>query len=159
MSKYSNWPISEAFSDLDLRVADLESLVTPLENRYPHTEKVSKACGIKLKFNDPIHNPQHYTQGIECWDYVSSHKMDFLQGNVVKYVTRFRHKNGLEDLYKARAYLDKLISEEKGIGENGSDQEKSGTNALHCAAESVREHHGTETSSASPHTEVRGKKP
>ena len=59
---------------------------------------------------EKIKHPQHYTQGIECWDYVISHKMSFPAGNVVKYVTRFEHKNGLEDLLKARAYLEKLIA-------------------------------------------------
>jgi hypothetical protein len=35
--------------------------------------------------------------------------MNFLEGNVVKYVTRYRMKNGLEDLEKAKWYLDRLI--------------------------------------------------
>lgn len=39
--------------------------------------------------------------------------MGFLDGNVVKYVTRFRHKNGLQDLHKAKQYLDKLIEVEE----------------------------------------------
>jgi glutamate mutase epsilon subunit len=33
----------------------------------------------------------------------------FCEGNVIKYVTRWRKKNGLEDLYKAKTYLDRLI--------------------------------------------------
>ena len=35
--------------------------------------------------------------------------MSFLEGNVVKYVTRYRMKNGLEDLLKAQWYLERLI--------------------------------------------------
>ena len=35
--------------------------------------------------------------------------MSFLEGNVVKYVTRYRMKNGLEDLEKAKWYLERLI--------------------------------------------------
>lgn len=58
-------------------------------------------------------HPEHYNQGIECWDYTTSHNMGFLDGNVVKYVTRFRHKNGLQDLHKAKQYLDKLIEVEE----------------------------------------------
>lgn len=58
-----------------------------------------------------ITHPEHYTQGIECWDYITSHKLGFLEGNVIKYVTRYRHKGGLEDLYKARQYLERLIKE------------------------------------------------
>ena len=58
---------------------------------------------------DRIKHPSHYTDGIEMWDYAYSHGMDFFEGNILKYVTRWRHKNGLEDLYKAKQYLDRLI--------------------------------------------------
>ena len=59
-----------------------------------------------------VEHPQHYNQGIECWDYTTSHDMNFLQGNIIKYVTRYRHKNGIEDLKKALQYLNKLIEVE-----------------------------------------------
>jgi len=61
--------------------------------------------------NDPI-RPHHYAfdEGvIECIDYIESHAFDFVEGNVIKYVTRYQHKNGTEDLKKARWYLDRLI--------------------------------------------------
>lgn len=58
---------------------------------------------------EKVDHPQHYNKGIECWDYTTSHRMGFLEGNVIKYVTRYQHKNGLEDLLKAQAYLNKLI--------------------------------------------------
>lgn len=64
--------------------------------------------------NDVINRPVHYTQGaIETWDYIVSQKLGYLEGNVIKYVSRYKHKNGLEDLKKAQAYLNKLISEYK----------------------------------------------
>ena len=56
-----------------------------------------------------VEHPDHYNQGIEMWDYAMSHNLDFMEGNVVKYVTRWRHKNGIEDLLNAKQYLDKLI--------------------------------------------------
>ena len=56
-------------------------------------------------------NPEHYTQGIECIDYITSKNMSFLEGNVVKYVTRYKMKNGLEDLKKAQWYLNRIIKE------------------------------------------------
>jgi hypothetical protein len=43
--------------------------------------------------------------------------MSFLEGNVVKYVTRHRMKNGLEDLHKAKWYLDRLIKDYNEKGE------------------------------------------
>jgi hypothetical protein len=58
-----------------------------------------------------IRHPEHYNKGIECWDYVVSHNMGFLEGNIIKYVTRYKHKNGKADLLKAKEYLDKLLEQ------------------------------------------------
>lgn len=61
---------------------------------------------------DNVNKPSHYTQGaIEPIDYILANDMNFLEGNVIKYVTRYKHKNGLEDLKKAEFYLKKLIEE------------------------------------------------
>lgn len=60
--------------------------------------------------NDIVNSPNHYTQGgIEPIDYILANDLDFLIGNVVKYVTRYKFKNGLEDLKKAEYYLKALI--------------------------------------------------
>ena len=61
-------------------------------------------------------NPSHYKQGIEVYDFIESHNMSFAQGNVVKYVSRYQLKDGLEDLKKAQWYLNKLIIEAEGKG-------------------------------------------
>ena len=63
----------------------------------------------KNRKSDNIKPPEHYTKGIEMWDYSYSQGLDFFEGNIIKYVTRWRHKNGIEDLYKAKQYLDRLI--------------------------------------------------
>ena len=65
--------------------------------------------------NERVVHPSHYNKGIEMWDYSHSHNLDFFEGNVVKYVTRWKHKNGVEDLKKAKQYLDKLIELENRI--------------------------------------------
>lgn len=61
---------------------------------------------------DMVNHPSHYTKGkIEVADFIIDQEMGFLDGNVVKYVCRFRHKgNPIEDLKKARWYLDRLIA-------------------------------------------------
>lgn len=59
--------------------------------------------------NERVVHPLHYNKGIEMWDYAYSQNLDFFEGNIVKYVTRWKHKNGIEDLRKAKQYLDKLI--------------------------------------------------
>ena len=46
---------------------------------------------------------------IQPWDYIVANDMGYLAGNIIKYVTRYKDKNGVEDLKKARHYLDKLI--------------------------------------------------
>lgn len=52
----------------------------------------------------------HYRlQQVQPWDYIAANNLGFFEGNVVKYVTRWRGKGGVEDLRKARHYLDKLI--------------------------------------------------
>lgn len=57
-----------------------------------------------------ITNPPHYTQGtIEPLDYIFANNMTFLEGNIIKYVTRYKYKNGIIDLQKALFYLTKLI--------------------------------------------------
>ena len=53
---------------------------------------------------------EHYkSKDIQPWDAIHAWGLGFFSGNVVKYVARHREKNGVEDLKKARHYLDKLI--------------------------------------------------
>ena len=59
-------------------------------------------------------NPEHYSElGIEPLEYIIANNLDFLQGNIIKYVTRYPKKGGLSDLIKAKKYLDILIEKEK----------------------------------------------
>jgi hypothetical protein len=56
--------------------------------------------------------PHHYKTGnIEVIDYILDKDFDYMEGNIIKYVSRYKHKNGLEDLLKAHWYLNKLIGE------------------------------------------------
>jgi len=59
----------------------------------------------------------HYKNSeIQPWDYIHSQGLNFLAGNVVKYVSRYKKKNGIEDLQKALHYLEKLIEVETPQG-------------------------------------------
>jgi Protein of unknwon function (DUF3310) len=60
---------------------------------------------------EAVNHPQHYNAGkIEVIDAIEDWKLGFHLGNVVKYVARAEHKNdALEDLKKARWYLDRYI--------------------------------------------------
>ena len=52
----------------------------------------------------------HYKdKAIQPWDYIIANDLGYLEGNVVKYVSRWKNKNGIEDLKKAQHYLAKLL--------------------------------------------------
>jgi hypothetical protein len=52
----------------------------------------------------------HYKNfAIQPLEFIVKNNLDFLQGNVVKYVVRYKEKGGIEDLKKARHYLDMMI--------------------------------------------------
>ena len=65
----------------------------------------------------------HY-QGyrIQPIDFVMKNNLDYLQGCIVKYVTRFREKNGAEDLEKAKHCIDMLIEHERERTQKNSDK-------------------------------------
>jgi len=65
-------------------------------------------------FSDMVNHPPHYNQkGIECIDAIEAATNEgfefYLQGNIMKYLWRYKYKNGVEDLKKAQWYLSKLI--------------------------------------------------
>ena len=63
-----------------------------------------------MKANDQQVAGSHYKkQVIQTWDYIAANNIGYFEGNIIKYISRWRDKNGLEDLRKARHYLDKLI--------------------------------------------------
>ena len=52
----------------------------------------------------------HYSKlAIQPVTYINANGLSYLQGNVIKYVTRYKDKNGVEDLEKAKHYIDLLI--------------------------------------------------
>lgn len=64
---------------------------------------------------DVVTHASHYTvHKIQPIEYIVANGLGFLEGNVIKYVSRYKHKNGVEDLRKARQYLDWLIASVDG---------------------------------------------
>ena len=59
-----------------------------------------------------INPPSHY-KDTGLMDYLISHDIRFSEGNICKYVVRWREKDGIRDLYKARDYLNALIAYEE----------------------------------------------
>ena len=71
------------------------------------------------KVDDPVRAPSHYTygKGLEVINVIDAFECGFEQGNVIKYVLRYKHKGGLQDLEKAKWYLEHLIEKEKNNSE------------------------------------------
>ena len=68
--------------------------------------------------DDMVNHPPHYNKyGVECIDALRAATGEgfeyYLQGNVIKYMWRYRYKNGIEDLKKANWYLELLIAEKQ----------------------------------------------
>jgi len=65
--------------------------------------------------NDPVHRPHHYARyAIEPVEFVMKNQLPFAIGNVIKYVCRWDAKDGIQDLKKARRYLDMEIKRLEG---------------------------------------------
>lgn len=94
------------------------------EDVRPHGQEVIPTMGYAPDFKDKEtfkgvleqqYGGIHYKDlAIQPVEYAYKNKLDFFQGNVVKYITRFRDKNGLEDLKKAKHFIDLLIQFEYG---------------------------------------------
>ncbi len=84
----------------------------PKEYKKQTSIDITDIDKLKKAQPDLINTPPHYTQyKIEPIDFIMKNKLEFWQGNIIKYIMRFEKKNGVEDLKKARTYLNRKISE------------------------------------------------
>ena len=70
---------------------------------------------MEVKY-DMVNKPSHYQgkDGLEVYEILENFLPDvesYFLGNVIKYILRYKNKNGLEDLKRAREYLNKMIEE------------------------------------------------
>ena len=83
-----------------------------VEESLEHFRPVNET---NIAYDDSVNHPAHYTQGtVECIDAIESSMTPeefrgYLKGCQIKYIWRYQHKGGMEDLKKARWYLDRLI--------------------------------------------------
>lgn len=70
---------------------------------------------MNKKVDDNKIIPGYYGNEIDVIKFVMTNNLDFMQGNIIKYIVRYKNKNGLEDLLKAREYIDRLIEEQYKI--------------------------------------------
>ena len=80
----------------------------------PESKPESKPQPVQGGANSRQIGGSHYKQfTYETWDVIIDWGLGYLDGNAVKYLSRWRHKGGIEDLKKARHYIDKLIETEE----------------------------------------------
>lgn len=89
---------------LDIRrITSPASAVTMLEPCHTHSSSGSK--------------PAHYSgMAVDVIDFCLRNGIPYPEGNIIKYVCRWRKKGGIADLEKARDYLDRLIAHEQSKG-------------------------------------------
>lgn len=66
--------------------------------------------------SETVNHPHHYNTGsIEVMDAIDGLGLGFCAGNILKYIARYKSKNGVEDLRKAQWYLNRMIENESGV--------------------------------------------
>lgn len=85
-----------------------------------HPERY-KAMSDKPPY-DAVENPPHYAQyAIQPIEFIMANRLGYCEGNVVKYISRWRMKDGVQDLEKARNYINILIEEQKKCNSQSQD--------------------------------------
>jgi hypothetical protein len=73
-----------------------------------------KSKAEKDKDTEVVDKPPHYLKyKIEPITFVMTNQLPFAEGNVIKYIMRWRDKNGIQDLKKAKRYIDLIIELEE----------------------------------------------
>ena len=98
---------------------NLKKVSDPVQNRHFSVKFEKKVDSVDAEC-DNVNHPRHYasaSNGIECIDAIEAATERLLgleavcTGNILKYIWRWKDKNGVEDLKKAKWYLEKLIEE------------------------------------------------
>jgi hypothetical protein len=71
-------------------------------------------CGCERTCQRRANRRQHYKKlQIQPWDYILANNIGYCEGSAIKYLSRWRDKGGIQDLYKAKHFIDKLIEHEE----------------------------------------------
>lgn len=86
-----------------------------------HDDMLKEAGSVVDKTNDAVQHPSHYTQGkVECIEALESATAGLsgieavCTANAIKYLWRYKHKNGVQDVKKAQWYINHLIKHLEG---------------------------------------------
>lgn len=89
-------------------------ILTDKNYEYYFLQEMFEVVGLinEPKIQTPI-KPDHYKTKITPIEFIEANNLGFHEGNVVKYITRYKDKNGIEDLEKAKTYIEMLIEKLK----------------------------------------------
>ena len=101
-TNYTNWVAIDVFKNIDNHgEAMVERVIPPPQ--YDPKDVAFNALDVQVAGS---HYKKH---GIQPVEYIHTNKIGYFEGNVIKYVTRWRDKGGIADLEKAKHYIDLLI--------------------------------------------------
>jgi Protein of unknwon function (DUF3310) len=102
---------AEAEADVNFEMAQNERRLQGWQGQDVEGKFVPVRITMEEPKADPVNHPPHYkTGGIETIDFIEAKELGYHLGNVIKYVSRAKHKgNELEDLKKAQWYLERAI--------------------------------------------------
>lgn len=112
--------------DLNKQATEISDDINMMRAAVPNKKYINPLNPYPVKFTDNVNHPAHYTQGgIECIEAIKAATINkkgieaVCVGNIIKYLWRYEGKNGLEDVKKARFYLNYLIDELEKGADNG----------------------------------------
>lgn len=102
-----------AKNEAEAAEAPVQKSLAEMIAEWPDDEEPAKAPAQEA--NAVQVGGDHYkSKAIQPWDYIAANGLGYFEGNIVKYVTRYKEKGGVADLEKAKHYLEKLIEQERG---------------------------------------------
>lgn len=88
----------------------LETLINEKKDFVPtKSEEVVKSDGYKSALDYQIGGNHYQQMAYQPLTFIMEQKLKFCEGNIIKYIARYKNKNGLQDLKKAQHYLKYLI--------------------------------------------------
>lgn len=104
---------------------DDKDLPSPTECSFMSLSMLERRLESNISPSDVVNHPRHYNiYPSETIDAIRSQMtsdefLGYCKGNIFKYISRFKFKNGLEDLKKANWYLKKMIEEQEHVNQKG----------------------------------------
>lgn len=115
LTRNINLTVAEIADKLGVSKVTVYAVRSKMRSEVAEPKLVPEAAPVLPAVDTHQIGGTHYTNlAIQPWEVIERNEMGFFDGNALKYIMRFRAKGGVQDLEKARHYLDKLIELEYG---------------------------------------------